>query len=230
MTIKYYLVNNPLTPDPRECRAQVKSNGTKTLDDAIHDAAEMGTLVTKTDLKAVTEILFEVMTRYVANGFNLVTPLCNIKPSIRGVFPDTSAPFNRSVHKIKPKLSAGLLLREVVKNAIPEKVEAGIKEPNLLSLLDNKSGLSNVEITPVGMALLSGYRLSFDPSDPEQGLYFVGQDSTATKVSEILIHKPTEIAFAIPASLTRGHYVLELRSRVHSKALRVGRLKKLEVK
>lgn len=230
MAIKYYLLDNPLTPDPRDCRAQVASIGTKTLDDVIARAAAKGTLVTKTDLKAVTDILFDVMTEMVAEGYSLVTPLCNVKPSIKGVFENNKASFNPTIHEVKPKITAGKLLKEAMAKAQVEKVEAGENKPLILEFLDETSGSADSEITPGGMGILTGSRLAFDKDDADQGLFFIDATGTETKVSRIGRKMPGEVIFTIPDTLTQGFYSFRLRTKIFSQEIREGAVTNLEVK
>lgn len=230
MTIKYFLVDNPLTPDPNDMRAQVVNSGNKDLSDIINECLRRGTLVTETDMKAVCNLLFDVMTDFAAEGYNIVTPLCNVRTLIKGVFADNDTPFNAADHEIKPSLSPGLQLRTKYKTATVEKTKASKHEPIIQSFFDQKTGLKNAEFTAGGMGMLSGSDLSFDQADAAQGIFFIDSAGTETAVSDYLETKPGKISFSIPVGLTPDTYTLELRSTMGSSSMRTATLQGLEIK
>lgn len=230
MSIKFYLLDNKLTPDPRDRRAVVLSSGTKTMEDVIEEAVDMGTLVTKTDMRAVTEIMFKVMAKFVAEGFTLNTPIFNIRPSIKGVFATELSTFNPDEHEIKPKLLAGILLKEYMAKATAEKVEASNTVPLIKEFLDETSGSPDSEITPGGMGIVAGSRLAFDSAAADEGLFFIDSSGTETKVSRIAKALPGELIFQIPDTLSTGDYQFVIRTRGQSKDLRVSLPRELEVK
>lgn len=230
MSVKFFLLDNKLTPDPRDRRAVVVSNGTRTLEDVIEEAADSGTLVTKTDMRAVVEIMFKVMAKMVSQGFTLNTPLINIRPSIKGVFATELATFNPEEHEIKPKIVAGLLLKEYMSKATAEKIEAGNNVPLVKEFLDENSGSPDGEITPGGLAVIAGSRLAFDSAAADEGLFFVDASGAETKVAHIAKAKPRELIFQIPDTLSTGFYQFYIRSRSKSVDLRVSLAHELEVK
>ncbi len=230
MTIKYFLVDNPLTPDPNDMRAQVVNSGNKDLDGIIKECLKRGTLVTETDLRAVCNLLFDVMTDFAAEGYNIVTPLCNVRTLIKGVFADSESPFNAADHEIKPSLSPGLQLRAKFKSATVEKTKPSKLEPIIQSFFDQKTGLKNAEFTAGGMGMLSGSDLSFDTADATQGIFFIDSSGAETAVSDYLETKPGKISFSIPATLGTDTYTLELRSKMGSSTMRIASLTGLEIK
>lgn len=230
MSIKYYLVDNPLTPDPNDMRAQVVPSGYMDLDDVMNECIRRGTMVTKTDLQAVTALLFDVLTDYAAAGYNITTPFCNSRSLIKGVFADSESGFSPAEHEVKPSLSAGSLLRRKYKEATVEKTKSQKNLPLIQSFFDQKTGVKNAEITPGGMGMLKGSDLGHDQADVAQGIFFVDAGGTETRVTDILESKPGKISFSIPAGLATGDYSLELRSTMGSSQLRRATVEGLEVK
>jgi hypothetical protein len=159
-----------------------------------------------------------------------VTPLCNVKPTIKGAFANNKAFFNHAEHEIRPNIRPGKLLKEVMANATAEKIEAGSNLPVILEFQDETSGASNGEITPGGMGILSGLRLSFEAADTDQGLFFIDSSGVETKVARIAKAKPAEVIFSVPNTLTPGSYTFALRTRLLSQEIREGTVKKLVVK
>ncbi|MDX5431111.1 MAG: DUF4469 domain-containing protein [Bacteroidota bacterium] len=228
--IRYYLLDNPLTADPDDCRAQVLAEGSKSMEDVIDLAMKRGSLVTRPDMAAVVELLFDVMTDLIADGYLLHTPLCTVRPTIKGAFANDEAPFDKTLHEVVPSLIAGSLLKKKMLEVVPERITGRKPQPMPGKLFDQTSGAKNGEITPGGMALLKGEKLSWDLSDTVQGLFFIDSSGAATQVSAILEAGSTKISFQIPASLTQGSYSLQLRSKAQAQELRTGVLDGLEVK
>jgi len=228
--LRFFLLDNPLTPDPNDCRAQVLTAGNRSMDDIIDIAMKRGSLVTRPDLKAVLELVFEVMTDEVAEGYSLSTPLCHVRQSIRGVFENDEAVFDPEKHEVRPSITAGALLVKKMRDVIPVKDTATKAVPILRKLYDQVSGSNEGEITPGSMAILKGRRLLWDALEADQGLFFIDAAHAETKVDAVLEASPSKISFQIPAGLATGNYTLQLRSRSYSTLMRTGILDNLEVK
>jgi len=200
------------------------------MDDIIDIAMKRGSLVTRPDLKAVLELVFEVMTDEVAEGYSLSTPLCHVRQSIRGVFENDEAVFDPEKHEVRPSITAGALLVKKMRDVIPVKDTATKAVPILRKLYDQVSGSNEGEITPGSMAILKGRRLLWDALEADQGLFFIDAAHAETKVDAVLEASPSKISFQIPAGLATGNYTLQLRSRSYSTLMRTGILDNLEVK
>lgn len=70
------------------------------------------------------------------------------------------------------------------------------------------------------MGQLTGYRLKFDASDPNLGIFFI--NGSTTRVSIVGKNGPSELMFLVPASLTPGDYSLEIRSSMGNGTVRTG--------
>lgn len=231
MTIKYYLQDNKLTPDPREQRAIVKTNGHRTLDDLIDEAMDRGTLVTRTDITAVLHLFFQVYSDYAAKGYSISTPLISTRPVVKGTFDSVTATFDPSQHEVKVSCVPGTLLRDMMKKASVQKITTTERLPRLLELHDQLSDTYNEQITPGGFAILAGSRLSFDPKASDEGIFFISADGIESQVTQVARNKPAELIFLVPPSLSSGTYSLVQRSRLGGTNLREGNLSEvLEVK
>lgn len=228
--IKYILVDNPLTPDPNDFRAQVIPQGTMDVKDILKACMSRGTMVTETDLRAVMHLIFDVISSFAADGYNVNTPIVNVRTLLRGVFTDEEEPFNRDKHEIKAGISSGVLLRDKFKAAPVEKTKASLVGPRITSFFDQKTGLKNSEFTPGGMGMLKGSNLRYDSLATEEGIYFRDTAGAETKVSDILETKPGKISFSIPDTLATGFYTLILRTRMGTTTMREAKREYLEVK
>jgi hypothetical protein len=80
-------------------------------------------------------------------------------------------------------------------------------------------------LTPGGMGQVVDHRLKFDPTDANQGVFFVAEGGGATKVDVVGRNKPGELMFMVPAGLASGDYTLEVRATIHgSEDVRTGAL------
>lgn len=230
MSIKFSLVNNPLTPDPRNCRAQVVSSGPVTLSEAIDLAVKRGRRISRTDFLLVSGVLFEVLTDLVAEGHTVITPLSRVRPSIKGAFDGEEAAFDAKKHDLGASHTSGALLLEKLAKAKVEKVRARSTLPHLSTYTDRESQTVNTEISPGGMAILAGERLKFDTNDPEQGVFFVDAGGTETRASGFMDGTAKHVIFCVPSGLPGGEYKLILRTRFYSRKMRSGQMGGLEVK
>ena len=77
-------------------------------------------------------------------------------------------------------------------------------------------------VTPGGMGRLTGYRLKFDPTDPNQGIFFI--NGKTTQVAVVGKNDPSELMFLVPASLKPGDYSVEIRSAIGTGPVHTGLL------
>jgi hypothetical protein len=224
MPIKYYLQPNNATPDPNDQSARVLPNEVLDANTIIQRMLKRGTTLTETDIKAVLNLLFDVVTDEVATGNHVNLPMANFKPSITGVFTSITDSFDPARHTRKGSISQGTMLTQKMQKAAVEKVLQGMPIPVLLEYLDINTQATNSNLTPNGIGQIVGEELKFDPAKPEEGIYFVAENGTETKVSVLASRTEGKLVFSIPA-LAAGNYTLEVR-RVYTKnnQVRVGTL------
>lgn len=231
MPIKYYLHDNKLAASYTHQKAVVISNGTRTMDDIIDEAMHRGTLVTRTDMVAVSHLLFEVMGDFTAEGYSVVTPFLNARPCVKGRFDNDKANFKNGEHKVKPILTPGVELRKKFEKVKMKRVHATNPEPSPLRLTDKKSRAHNELLTPGGTAILTGQRLSFKEEDETEGIFLTDASRATVRVSDVLNITPRECIFIVPETLTPGQYTLTVKSRLGKRTLKDGQLPHyLEVK
>ncbi len=101
-----------------------------------------------------------------------------------------------------------------VQDVIMEKVESANTEPYISEVVDINSGKANTVLTAGGIVELTGSRLKFDAADPQQGLFFIpentGEETHCTIVAE---NKPARIMGLIPGDLAPGTYHVEVRTK-----------------
>lgn len=225
MPIKYYLQPNYATPDPNDQSARVLPNEVLETEGTIQKMLKRGTTLTETDIKAALTLLFDVVTDEVAAGNHVNLPIANFRPSITGVFTSVTDSFDIARHSKKGTISQGTLLTQKMQRATVEKITQPIRTPMLLEFLDINTGATNSNVTKGNIGQIAGEELKFNPDKAEEGIYFVAENGTATKVTTIASRTEGKLVFGIPATLTAGNYTLEVR-RIYTKdnAIRVGAL------
>ena len=211
MAIKYYLQSNPITTDPNDQSARVVSNHVHDVDSIIVEMLRRGSTITEADARAVLKVFFEVVTDEVAEGNNVNLPLVNIKPGIGGVFINATDSFDSSRHIKKANLSAGILLNQKMNLATVEKITQPTSAPVLIQFTDVNKQTTNSILTPSGIGQIVGEELKFNPANALEGIFFVDNTGSATKVTVIASRTEGKLVFSIPASLTTGSYILEVR-------------------
>jgi len=88
-----------------------------------------------------------------------------------------------------------------------------------------KTKTSDESFSPGQIASITGLLLKFNESDPQQGIFFIAADGSATRVTNISKNKPSELLFFVPDELTSGTFQVEVRTILQNrKSLVVGRL------
>jgi len=212
MKIKYYLVDNLMTDDPNDCRAQVTGYEAITENEIFDYITRKGSGITTAEAKANYQEIIEAHEYFLKQGYGINTEFINARPSIQGVFKDKNDSFDSSRHQVKFKVHLGKRYNQTALDIKVEKVEPVSNAPVPSDLEDLTSGTINDVITPGGVATLTGTRLKFDQADINQGLFFVASNGAATtRVSKVIDIKSSKVIFMIPAELVNGEYTLEVR-------------------
>jgi hypothetical protein len=214
MTITYTVHKNPLREEANEYRAIINFRDSLDLEDVVERMASRGTTVSKPDILATLHLYHEVLIELALDGYKICTPTANYGASIKGAFNGIGDLYSASRHKILPTVSRGRALAHAFRhNARAHKGQSRSYSPNLLTFTDVSSGERNTSLTPGGIGKINGNHLKFDPADPEQGIFFLGGDGMATRVSLAPIVYPKELFFEIPRALPPGEYRLQVRAR-----------------
>lgn len=225
-SIQYFLVPNFLTPDPNDQYARVSPRNSMTVEDVVKRCVRRGTTLTETDIAAVVKLFLEEAVNTVAEGNNLNTPLVNLKPSITGIFASKSDTFDASRHTKRASVSMGLGLARAMQDTSAEKIQEPLASPFLLEYTDTNSSTQNTTVTPGGIGMLIGSDLKFDPTNAEEGIFFVPTGAgTDVKVQVLAQRTEGKLTFQIPAAIVAGTYRLEVRrAYLATKVIRTGEL------
>jgi hypothetical protein len=223
MAIKYSLFPDTFSSAANRFRAVVQSAGAMSYEQVVDRIVKQNTTVTRADTLAVLEALFAVLIDALLLGFTINTPFGNFRITIKGGFEGETDSFTPGRNTVEVSISPGSRLKEAMGQAGVVKQEDSERLPRPKRFLDIKTGEYNSVISPGAMGQITGYRLKYDPADPEQGIFFI--NGSATRVDMIGKNSASELMFMIPAELIPGEYRLEVRSALHNTKLFTGVLK-----
>lgn len=213
MTIAYVLHPSRISDDGAY-RAVARPARTYDLDEVVDQICDLGSTVSEADVRAVLANLTKVIRMALLDGCNVITPFANFGFSIRGKFEGAEDRFDASRHRVEAQARPGAVIRRALRlRARTVKLEALSPSPTPLHYTDVISATHNRTLTPGGPGKLFGYRLSFDPNDPAQGVFFVAGNRSETRAGLLVENLPQTLIFVVPP-LDTGEYTLEVRSTI----------------
>ena len=212
-TIKAYLYDNLLTPDPNDFVARVSSERSLSVADICHSAATRGGAdVSDAAMSHAVELFLKEMAYRLCDGFAVNTGYFTAVPVVRGVFLNPNETFDPQRHTLQFQFTQGELMRREIEDV--EVKIMGVAETGLYigQVEDMKSRTVNEVLTPGFNLRVTGTKLRVVGDKPGVGIFFrETATNTATKVDEgdIVINNPSELMIIIPA-LPAGTYQLEV--------------------
>jgi hypothetical protein len=224
MKINYALHKNPLPGGAGKYRAMIISKSTLGLEAVIERMVAMAG-VNPAQAQAMIELFFEAVEDLLLRGFKLRTAYLLAGLSLKGNFDSSTDLYNPKRHQLKVTLSPGPKLRRAIRSqARLHRQAPRLRCPRLLTYLDINSGRCDSLLTPGGVGQLDGKWLKYDPADPEQGLFFIAADRSASRAEVVAVNTSRQLIFQVPADLPPGLYHLEVRTILTQAGLRQGRL------
>ena len=212
MPIKYSLSENNLITKSKVYKAMVHPVQNIGEDDIYERMTQAGTSLTKGDILACMQLYITTLEQYLREGCYVNTRHGNYRPGIKGKFSSPTDSFTSGKHRKHVSISASSTLEMSIQEAVIEKVAAELVAPQPTELFDSKSNTTNKTITPANMARLTGTRLQFDANESSEGIFFIANDDTETRVIDVLDSTNSKVNFLIPSTLNKGNYHLELRA------------------
>ena len=212
-TVKAYLYDNLLTPDPNDFTARVSSERSLSVADICHSAATRGGAdVSDAAMSHAVELFLKEMAYRLCDGFAVNTGYFTAMPVVRGVFLNPNETFDPQRHTLQFQFTQGELMRREIEDV--EVKIMGVAETGLYigQVEDMKSRTVNEVLTPGFNLRVTGTKLRVVGDKPGVGIFFRETvTNTATKVDEgdIVVNNPSELMIIIPA-LPAGTYQLEV--------------------
>jgi len=186
--------------------------------DAFIDRMAAGrTTLSKTDIVAVFQLAREELTRLLADGYYVKTPLGAALPVAKGSFRSTWDPFlprdPNSGHELRFdfRIDPAIETEALASIQYVRDREGDRRSPRLLSASPLPSGAEG-EIEVGGLVRISGRRMKFDTTNASLGLFFKdegGEETRATVYAQVL---PSSLIAVVPAALAAGDYRLVVRT------------------
>jgi len=211
--IEYVLSPSRLsTAQPGAHVARVLRSSTSNLDEVLEVMAQQGCTMFKADILAVLEAYHSAVEFLLRGGHSVNTPGIRYRTSIGGLFSGSDDAYDPARHEVRVHVLPGKRLLQALEHTPCAKLESNRPLPHPEHYTDIGSGQPDGPLTPGGVGQLSGFRLRFDPSDPEQGVFFIAPAGTATRVETMVKNRLRELIFVVPA-LPAGPYTLEVRAK-----------------
>jgi DNA-binding domain/Domain of unknown function (DUF4469) with IG-like fold len=228
MSIKYSLIENLLTPDPNDYYAQVQLTGRAGIEQLADRMLSLGSTINRADILGVLSLLDEAVLALVLEGYRVdIAGIADVYPRLQGVFDGPGASFDKSRHTIGVTANPSpSFVSRVRQDASVSKEETVKPMPNPLDFRDAATGNSNGTITLGNIGTLSGSRLKFDATKPDEGIFFIASSGgVTTQVATVSANKPGQLVFLVPAGMASGEYSVQVRTRISGSAdIRTGTL------
>ena len=212
-TIKAYLYDNLLTPDPNDFTARVSSERSLSVADICHSAATRGGAdVSDAAMSHAVELFLKEMAYRLCDGFAVNTGYFTAMPVVRGVFLNPNETFDPQRHTLQFQFTQGELMRREIEDVEVKIMGAAETGLYIGQVEDMKSRTVNEVLTPGFNLRVTGTKLRVVGDKPGVGIFFRETvTNTATKVDEadIVVNNPSELMIIIPA-LPAGTYQLEV--------------------
>lgn len=224
MSIRYRIIRSKLPANKDGYIAQVETRRTVPLDELAQEISLHGTTASKSDISLVFDHLRDEVTRALAKGEIVQTPLGTFYLVVEGTFLHGADEFDRKRHRLRIRVIPDEQLYSELYDVHMERAEGREIRPNPVNYIDVATGERRGRITPNDLGRVFGDELQFDPADPRQGAFFVAEDKTETRVRSVAINQPTQLVLLVP-DLAPGRYKLAVRNAAEkSGELREGRL------
>jgi hypothetical protein len=233
MTIYYKVQSSTFANGSGQYHARVQHTETVDFDAFLAKVLFRRSTLSEADLRAAFADCNDLLVELVLDGKKVGLPWGYVGASIKGSLDSEEDTVTAGRQRVKVSMSPIQSFQETIETrAQLEKKETIVPRPNLLGYRNLTDGAPEDQLTPGGLARLSGHRLSFDPSDPNQGIFLIPvangaplpADSEPVRVSTLGRNSASELIFMVPADLSADHYDLEVRALFGQEVVRSGRL------
>ncbi len=192
--------------------------------DVLLGRMSMDTALNATDMRGVFDRFSQELRKALADGRRVETPVGDFTASVRGkkngdpVNPEITA--ENAVINFKPDANLVSELRKTIEIETAKAQE--LRKPIVTSIYNHDTKSLGTEMSVGHTIELRGSYLSFSLDDPEQGVFFVAADQTAT-ASGLVTRHGTAISLLRVPGLAPGTYSIAVRTKPHNGTLREGR-------
>ena len=210
--IKYYARRATMLVGQVKFFAQVVTTRVIDLDELVRLIEETGSTLTRTDIKAVLEILARVIAGQMRMGHKVVTPFGVFSLKIKGGLDGPDDIYRVGRNTIEGRVALGAEVKKLLQAAVTfEKIDNPKVLPEPQRFTDAKSGLDDMVVSSGMPARIKGKRLKFDLADEKQGVFFVSGE-TAIRASIYLEAADRKIVFNTPQLEKGKSYDVQVRT------------------
>jgi hypothetical protein len=193
---------------------------------------KMGSTITEADITAVL-INFEKAVKDICLEGNKITMegFVQFTPALSGTFQSELDGFDPARHNVyvTSQISAAYN-NDFERDATMEKITSTERKPNLIGVIDVKSGDNNKTVTKGQIVTVAGENLKFDPASQEESLRFVNGADVTVSTPITLFQKLTdrEMVFLMPdVPYATGYF--EVASKMGTLTIKTGRSQTVNV-
>lgn len=194
---------------------------TLTADDIAADVALLSGKYNQSEVKHLMDLEAQAMARAVASGFNITTPLCQVRPVASGVVmeDELSAPVDRDKVKVYASLSAGAVLKEAMRqtklNLFLQPATTGPYIAGMVSAeFADAAATTRAPMEAAGMTVITGNGLKVTGTDPSVGITLTSVADPSKKFfippTKISPNTPKKLQFVLPAGVTEGQWMVKV--------------------
>lgn len=224
MTVPFIFRENYLTPRKDDYVAKPVAFDSVNQQELVRKVVAKHSALNESDVLIAVKAYEGVIAEEIAQGNNIVTPMCNISLSITGVFDREIQEFDPKLHKLHINFKPGVDFKSIPEQIKLVKITAADVMPVIECFKDTESETKNEIITPGKAGTIKGSKLKVNTEAVDEGIFLVAADDTLTKVDSYIRNKPSEVIFMVPEGLATGQYQLQVRSRLEGKSMRIGEL------
>jgi hypothetical protein len=215
-TIRVWLYKNLLTENPNDYTGRTRTEHVYNVEDISHLAEIRGSSgIPAAEMARYVHLWLKEMAYQLCDANGINTGYFTASLHVKGVFESPVDPFDSRKHKILFQFHQGSLLR---KELDATNIEiAGVAETNPIidTVTDLTTGDQNLDLTIGGIFEIKGFNLKYIPDDAENGIFFITTGGGLIKSYRMTIvptNTPHHLLAQIPASITAGDYMLEVRT------------------
>jgi hypothetical protein len=210
-TIKAWLYENLLTPDPNDFHIRPIAERTLSVKEICEAAYSRGSADIHADaMEHAVNLFLKEMGYQLCDGYSVNTGWFTARPQVRGIANSPMEQYNKEKHTLLFEFHQGAILRKELENVTVAILGVADTEAAIEQVTDVKTGSINDLLTPDRNLRIAGYKIKL--AGDGASIHFVNQatfERIQVDASEIVTNNPSEIMIVIP-SLSAGQYQLEI--------------------
>lgn len=223
MPINYSLQPNKTKgAKPGEYRAVVKPVDTLYLDDLVKKLNERHNNISSITANMVLGAFFETVEESLHDGYQICTPVFNVKTGVKGKFTGPEDQFFSNRHQVTYNCSSNRSLNKKASRQRAYKVQPNDRLPVIKTVHDMKLDSKNNQITIGGLVEIKGLRLGMDPENKDEFIA-LKNNGQVHRITQVFPRSDNHLMMIIPEGLPLGEYQLMIQTRVRNTSeLRAG--------